>query len=524
MTGISRRSFIGKGAVGLGGAAAVALTPATGLAKPRGAGQRRAGQHHGGSGEHGGFGPLVEDRAGLLDLPRGFRYRVLQTIDDRLGSGPARGAAVPADFDGMHALPGPRRNSVLLVRNHELTAPAERRTDEGKAPVPAINPYDPSAIGGTTALVVGPDRKLVDSFVTSSGTSTNCAGGGTPWGTWLTCEETRADGHGYAFEVDPLDPNSNLSKTPVRDMGFFSHEAVDIDPRTGIAYLTEDDFRGRQVPADEEVPGTTRSSFLYRYLPDDRSRRPGALQAGGQLQAMGIDERPLENMDLGETGQRYTVVWHDVDPEEPHADALAKGAARFQRLEGCHFSGGAFWFDDTSGGEKRHGQLFRLIPSGMADGSGVDTLELFLEGESSAQMDSPDNLVITPWGDLWFAEDGDGIQRVMGVTPDGHTYEFARNRLIGKESADDDATEFCGPTFAPDGRTFFVNLQDPGHTFAIWGPFPSRNAGGRRAMAATRARHPWSPAGSDASREYAVRHGISPEEAAAFEALGATLS
>jgi len=480
----------------------------------------------------------VKDPGGLIDLPRGFRYRVVQNVEDRLRSGRARGAAVPGDFDGMVALRGPRRNSVTLVRNHELIA----GRDTGKAPVPAIRPYDPSEVGGTTALVVGPDGKLLDSYVTSSGTSNNCAGGGTPWGTWLTCEETRDAGHGFVFEVDPRYPNSRLSRRPIKAMGFFSHEAVDIDPRTGIAYLTEDDFRGAQVaPGDErpdnpddprDDPNTpadnvddfTRSSFLYRYLPDNRERRPGALQDGGRLQVMAIDKQRQFDMDLGETGERFRVIWKDVRPEQAPDDALRKGGARFQRLEGCHFAGGAFWFDDTSGGEKRHGQLFRLIPSGQRDGGGVDILELFLEGRSEEQMDSPDNLVITPWGDLWFAEDGDGIQRVMGVTPDGDTYEFARNRLVGKDAPEDDPSEFCGPTFSPSGRTFFVNIQNPGHTFAIRGPFPARNAGGQRAMAGGRARHRWAPKGSDASREYAARHGISPEEAAAFEALGASLA
>ena len=509
-----RRTFLRRGAVTTAGGA-LALTPAAALAK---------------KGRPAGFGSPVADRNGLIDLPRGFNYRVVQNVEDRLTSGPAKDAPVPGDFDGMVAMRGPKNNSVMLVRNHELTSTFERDKpffgDASKAPVPHVNPYDDSSIGGTTGVVVGPNRKHAESFVTNSGTSTNCAGGGTPWGTWLTCEETRFEGgqgHGYVFEVDPHDPANDLSRTPIRAMGFFSHEAVDIDPRTGIAYLTEDDFRGPQVDADQEVPGTTRSSFLYRYLPNNRAQRPGALQDGGQLQVMAIDQRPLFNMDLGETGQRFQVVWKDVSAETAHEDALAQGGARFQRLEGCHFAGGAFWFDDTSGGEKRHGQLFRLIPSGDPSGGGTDTLELFLEGESREQMDSPDNLVMTPWGDLWFCEDGDGIQRIMGVTPEGQTYEFARNRLVGKDSPDDDASEFAGPTFSPDGRTFFVNIQSPGHTFAIWGPFARRNAGGQRAMASAPPQHRWAPKVSPELREYAAKNDMSPYEAAAYERLGVTL-
>ncbi|MBA2643994.1 MAG: DUF839 domain-containing protein [Solirubrobacterales bacterium] len=498
----TRRKFLRGSAVTMGGAA-LALSPgASALAHPR----------------RGGFGRLVEDPNGLLDLPRGFSYRVVQTVEDKLSNG----AGVPGDFDGMVALAGPRR-TTLLVRNHELTP-----RDTTKNPVPQTNPYAASAPGGTTALIVRPDGGLARSYVASSGTLNNCAGGGTPWGTWITCEESRETNHGYAFEVDPRDPENDISKTPIRGMGFFSHEAIDIDSRTGIAYLTEDDFRGQQVDVGAEVPegpdGTlTRSSFLYRYLLNNRSARPGALQEGGKLQAMAIQQRPQYNVDLGVTRERFQVVWLDVSAEDPHADALAGGGARFQRLEGCHFEGGAFWFDDTSGGEKRHGQVFRLIPSGDPSGGGVDILELFLEGDREAQMDSPDNLTVTPWGDIWLAEDGDGINRIVGITPEGRTYNFARNRLVGADE-EGNASELAGPTFSPDGRTFFVNIQNPGHTFAITGPFADRNAAGRRRLAAADPTHPWAPRVSRRQREAAEKNGMSTSEVAAFERLGVSLA
>ncbi len=405
----TRRTFLRRGAVTTVGGA-LAVSPAAALAKP---------------GRQAGYGRLIEDSGGLIDLPRGFRYRVVQNVEDRLSNG----APVPGDFDGMVAIDGPR-NSTVLVRNHELR-PNDTAT---KAPVVGTNPYDPAAPGGTTALVVGPNRKLDSSYVSSSGTLNNCAGGGTPWGTWITCEENRTTGHGFAFEVDPTDPENDLSKTPIRAMGYFSHEAIDIDPRTGIAYLTEDDFRGQQTAPEDEVPGTsgsdpsrTRSSFLFRYLPENRAQRPGALQDGGKLQAMAIQERPLFNMDLGRTGERFQVVWVDVDPEEPHDDALAKGAARFQRLEGCHFVGGAFWFDDTSGGEERFGQVFRLIPSGDPAGGGVDTLELFLEPPSRQELDAPDNLEVTPWGDVWL---GRGWRRRQ---PRGRHHAWRRDLRVRQQ-------------------------------------------------------------------------------------------
>jgi uncharacterized protein len=317
--------------------------------------------------------------------------------------------------------------------------------------------------------------------------------------------------------VDPRDPENDLSKTPIRDMGFFSHEAVDIDPNTGIAYLTEDDFRGaivsdpnQEVVADDTPPGT-RVSFLYRYIPRNRKQRPGALQKGGRLQVMTLEQGNF-NVDLANPGQKFGVVWRDVDPAEPHESAEDLGAARFNRLEGAHFAGGAFWFDDTNGGEKRLGQIFRYLPA-------TNTLELFYEGTEPGKMESPDNIIVTPWGDLWFAEDeavsGDNVNRVMGITPDGQVYTFATNRL--------NDSEFAGPTFSPDGKTFFVNFQDPGLTFAIWGPFTRRDVSRQRQMAVAAPPESLAPEVSGELAEAAERYGMSKLEAAAFASLGVPL-
>ncbi|PTX64368.1 hypothetical protein C8P63_103154 [Melghirimyces profundicolus] len=473
---ISRRHFLK-----MTGVSAAGLVIANSL--PMGLGAANAQTHSSGSG---GYGKLVPDPGGVLDLPEGFQYRIISEEGKKLSNG----APIPGDFDGMAAFPGPG-DTTVLVRNHEL------RPEDGSA-VFGKNPYDRLEPGGTTGIVVGSDRKKIREFVTSSGTRNNCAGGATPWGTWLTCEEDRTEGHGYVFEVMPDDPENDLSKTPIREMGFFSHEAAAIDPATGITYLTEDDFRGTIDP--EDPLNDTRSSFLYRYIPNDRSMKPGALQKGGKLQALAIEEKVSPDADLFNPGQRFGVIWKDVNSEEPHDDALKKGCVRFNRLEGAFFAAGAFWFDDTAGGEKRLGQIYRYIPA-------TETLELFYEATEAKKMESPDNICMSPWGDLWFVEDGDGEDRIMGITPEGEIYPFARNRL--------NDSELCGPTFSPDGRTFFVNIQSPGLTFAIWGPFQQKNPVRRRQMAHAAPGETFAP-NTKGLEEAVERYGLSPLEAAAY--------
>ncbi len=190
---------------------------------------------------------------------------------------------MPGKHDGMAAFAG-GGGTTILVRNHEL----EGSGGEGSA-VEGRRPYDRSEPGGTTAIVLGPDRRKLRESVTSSGSRLNCAGGRTPWGTWLTCEEDLTEDHGYVFEVVPGEDEGVLSREPIRAMGSFSHEAVAIDPRTGVVYLTEDAARGGVVRDEQQSPRL--ESFLYRFLPADRSRRAGALQRGGRLQALALEER-----------------------------------------------------------------------------------------------------------------------------------------------------------------------------------------------------------------------------------------
>lgn len=425
----------------------------------------------------GGYGDLLPDPNGILDLPRGFHYKIIS----RQGELMTDGTVIPGKFDGMAAFEGPN-NTTILVRNHELSG----------GPAFGKNPYDPNAQGGTSALVVDPNREVRKEYVTSSGTIRNCAGGATPWGTWLTCEENRSEGHGYVFEVDPLQPENDLSKTPIKEMGRFSHEACAIDPSTGYVYLTED----------------ASPSYLYRFIPNDLSQKPGSLQKGGTLYAAAIEAVTDPSASTFKTGQTFKLVWKEVDPHWCREEAKEQNCIEFSRLEGAFFQEGVFWFDDTSAGDKKLGRVYRYVPH-------TNTLELFYEGNDAQKMEYPDNICCTPWGDLWFVEDGSGQDRIMGITPEGKVYPFAANRF-------NDA-EFAGPIFSPDGNTLFVNIQDPGMTFAIWGPFQRRNAARAREMSYAAPAN-LAPKLSETIAKAAEAQGMSVLEAAAFERHGIKLS
>ena len=168
------------------------------------------------------------------------------------------------------------------------------------------------------------------------------------------------------------EPENDLSRTPITAMGFFEHEAVAVDPLTGVVYLTEDDGRGELV---EHTAQDTKRSFLYRFTPDRPLGGPGSLHEGGRLQALALDDST--DPDLFEAGQRFAALrWIDVRPETAAEDARAGGGAAFNRLEGCCFREGTLWFAGTVGGEARLGQIYRYTPG---EPGVPERLDLFLE-------------------------------------------------------------------------------------------------------------------------------------------------
>ncbi|CAG0990986.1 hypothetical protein PHYC_02295 [Phycisphaerales bacterium] len=419
----------------------------------------------------GGFGPLLPDPAGILDLPSGFSYRMMSKTGEEMDDG----LLVPGKHDGMAAFPGPD-GRVILVRNHELQTDWKHLSpfgpnNERLAKAAAGMAFDLAGkspeLGGTTTLHYNPETgKIERQFMSLLGTSYNCAGGSTPWGSWLTCEETtvgRAEGldkdHGWVFEV-PSGATSAVRAEPITAMGRFRHEAVAIDPRSGCVYLTEDLADG----------------VFYRYLPADRTR----LMKGGRLQALCIrDRKALDTKNWVEPrgvspGLSMSVLWVDLeDVLSPKNDlrlqAAAKGAARFARCEGIWWGHESAYFAATTGGRKQFGQVWRYIPSdreGTPDEEkSPGTLELFLEPNDPAVLKNADNLTVAPWGDLIVCEDGEGNNGLVGVTPAGKPYRLAMIRANKSETA--------GACFSSDGRTFFFNMQSPGSTFAVSGPWRS---------------------------------------------------
>ncbi|MFC8277371.1 alkaline phosphatase PhoX [Streptomyces sp. NPDC057271] len=414
---------------------------------------------------HSGYGPLVPDPDGLLDLPEGFRYTVLSREGDPLPSGEG---PVPSNFDGMSAFAG-RRGRVHLVRNHENRA-------SGRIGVPTVDglTYDPAGKGGCTALTLDGRGDVLGERVAIAGTAVNCAGGTTPWGTWLTCEETEdkagtngyTKDHGFVFEVDGADPH-RTGAVPLTSMGRFQHEAIAVDPHSGIVYETEDAF---------ERP----FGLFYRFLPEVPMGGHGSLRAGGELQAMRVPGVPDLSV-IQETGASFErVEWVPVpDPlavETPirHQDFGPKGITHAQKLEGCYWGGRSVYFVSSfartgdGSGATHFGQVWKYEPHRRRL-----TLVVVFGPSTDIQLpgESPDNICLAPSGGLMVCEDGDGAQHVYGLSRRGEVYAVARGaQNIGTPEAPEWG-EFAGVTFSPDGRTMYVNCYTPGTTFAVTGPW-----------------------------------------------------
>lgn len=419
---------------------------------------------------YGGLRPVKDEATGLelLRLPEGFTYRTFGWTDDPMEDG----APTPPLPDGM-AVTFDEEGLVIMSRNHEISDVGE---PFGK---PAIT-YDARAKGGCTNLQFDTQRgEWVKSAPSLAGTVRNCAGGPTPWGTWLTCEEsTLGPGeeyegerfdyektHGWVFEVSPQEDSD---PRPITGLGRLWHEAVAIDPETGIVYETED----------------RKDAGLYRFVPDT----PGQLRSGGRLQMLAA-KGPRALKKGIRVGQTFDVSWVDIeDPERAdrpgtsdhqgvYGQGVDAGGSTFNRLEGAWYAAGRVYVTSTEGGDAEKGQVWELNPR-------EQTLTLVFESPGEHLLDMPDNLCVSPRGGILLCEDGKSTpQRIHGLTPDGRIFtlaandvDFSRKPYRREQSGvtfreDFRTSEWAGATFSRDGRWLFANLMKPGITFAITGPW-----------------------------------------------------
>ncbi|RZU28449.1 hypothetical protein EV284_6319 [Streptomyces sp. BK022] len=421
-----------------------------------------------------GYGPLIPDPDGILALPEGFSYRVVTYSGrTRLESG----EPTPSNHDGTAAFAGPR-GAVLLVNNHELKGP--RANWEHPVPLAEDLVYDPAASGGCTVVEVRRDH--VAEWVGIAGTSTNCAGGSTPWGTWLTCEETEdragqngmTKDHGYVFEVDPADRRANRAPKPLKALGRYAHEAVVVDPKRGHLFLTED--------------ASGPNGLFYRWTPPEgfhhgRGRLRTLADDAGVLQAFRCFDsggRFVDDLSRAtRTGTVYGVDWADVPDRDARTVPVRKQftdaqVTRARKLEGMWWGDGGVYVVSSYAREEspvqHDGQVWFYDPRRR-----TLTLKVLLgvnpDPSADGSFDGPDNITVSPYGGLVIAEDGEGVQHLFGATDGGRTYPIARNELnLGTESAPE-YSEFTGVTFSPDGHTLFANIQDPGVMLAITGPW-----------------------------------------------------
>jgi secreted PhoX family phosphatase len=435
-----RRVFLRRGAMGAGALWTFSL---------RELAARQRVEHPAGPSPYGPLEPTIDQTSGLplLLLPSGFRYLSYSWTGDLMSDG----VPCPPAHDGMAVIKS-EGSAVVLVRNHEssLGDPFVAR--------PEIT-FSAKAAGGTTNLRFDTKAgRWLGAYSSLAGTVRNCAGGVTPWGTWLTCEETDGNGHGWCFDVGAEHGNP----TPLRDMGRFSHEAVMVDPRTGIVYETED--------------AGDRSGF-YRFTPNV----PNDPTQGGALHMMRV--RRVPNADLGvgyPIGTTWDVDWVRIDDpaatqQSTFHQGRMRGAARLQRLEGAWWGDGVGYFLSTSGGSAQRGQVFAYDPRAVE-------LKLIYDSPSAAECDYPDNITVTPRGGLLLCEDSGNSasagERLIGLTTEGRAFTFAVNNVqlaadynTRISAGDYREDEFAGACYSPDGRWLFVNVQTPGITFAITGPW-----------------------------------------------------
>lgn len=345
------------------------------------------------AGTAGPYGPLGDPDANGVRLPTGFTARLLATSGQAVGATaltwhvwPDGGACFPASGGGW-----------IYVSNCEL------------GPV------------GTNALRFAPDGSIAAAYTVLDGLAGSCAGGGTPWGTWLACQEVP---RGQVFECDPQQPGQGLARPA---LGRFAHEAAAVDPATGWVYLTEDDGP---------------ESRLYRFRP----RRRGNLGSG-----------TLEAAWVAPNG---SVSWTKVSPLKPYRGS---DSTAFARPEGAFHDRGTLYFsttaDDRVWALDTAANTIRVVYDAAVYGAG-------------APLHQPDTLTVhAPSGDVLVGEDEGALQIVLlAATSGGQREPSPFMQLVGHAGS-----EVTGLAFSPDGRRLYFSSQrgtgGAGMSFEVTGPF-----------------------------------------------------
>jgi hypothetical protein len=386
--GLSRRRFLAGGAGVVGGLGLGLLGGVVAVPVARAAGPGADS-----------FGPLLSPDANGLELPAGFSSRIVASTANFVGSTShlwhtdPDGGATFATGDG----------GWIYVSN------SERSTN-----------------GGVGAIRFEPDGAIADAYSILSGTTNNCSGGPTPWGTWLSCEETTT---GQVYECDPFSAGSEGAARPA--LGIFRHEAAAVDPVHGHLYLTEDRSDG----------------LLYRFTPDVwPSLDTGVLEAAEILGAGGV--LPGEVRDL---------AWHSVpDPSAASVETRDQvpAGSHFNGGEGCWYEAGRVFFCTTL-----DNRVWKLETA-------TQKISLLYDQATSATpfLSGGDNLTASSAGDVYVAEDGGNLE-IVALTLCGDVKPVVR--VSGSPT-----TEITGPALSPDGsRLYFSSQRDPGTTYEVTGPF-----------------------------------------------------
>jgi hypothetical protein len=375
----------------------------------------------------GPYGPYstTPDGNGLL-LPQGFTSRVIAVAGEPVGD---TGFVRPVFPDGAATF-ATKDGGWIHVCNSEV--------------------YDillPDS-GGVSAIRFDRDGAIVDAYQILKGSNSNCAGGPTPWGTWLSCEENLAE-HGRVWECDPTGKRDAVAHEA---MGLFTHEAVAVDPKSKTLYLTQDHPQG----------------LIYRYTPT------------------AYPDLSTGRLDACVLAADGSVTWQQVpDPSGTSTPTRQQvpAAKVFGASEGIWYHDGWVWFtvktDNTVHGIDLRSQQHSVLWRGEPERLGVD----------GAVLSGVDNITVADGSrDLFVAEDAGNMEVVM-ITPEGVVAPFAR--ISGKEH---ESSEITGPCFDPSGRRLYfssqrgptpktvkeilpgfkVDIAGAGITYEVTGPFRGR--------------------------------------------------